>query len=176
MMGRVGPSLAWLGEARETLKRLPHLDAMQPIIVVCGAPNVGKSALIGALSTGTMEVNHYPFTTKQLHVGTLHPPALVPSDAGHTWVARPSDGRPQRHRTAGHRCLGARGLGGACSSTTPAVNAGRLDRGATPPASRKSRRCCPARHLEVITSKADLLDPLPSAWDEVKDGRTGRMA
>ena len=42
------------------------------------------------------------------------------------------------------------------------------DRGATPPA--RGSQDAAARHpLEVITSKADLLDPLPSAWDEVKD-------
>ena len=68
-MRQVGPSLTWLSEARETLKRLPKIDPVSPCIVVCGAPNVGKSAFIAALSTGKMEVNHYPFTTKQIHVG-----------------------------------------------------------------------------------------------------------
>ena len=37
--------------------------------MVCGAPNVGKSAFISALSSGNMEVNHYPFTTKRIHLG-----------------------------------------------------------------------------------------------------------
>jgi nucleolar GTP-binding protein len=69
VMRQVGPSLAWLSEARETLKRLPKIDTVLPCVVVCGAPNVGKSAFIAALSTGKMEVNHYPFTTKQIHVG-----------------------------------------------------------------------------------------------------------
>ena len=27
----------------------------------------------------------------------------------------------------------------------------------------------PGTQLEVVTSKADILNPLPSAWDEVKD-------
>ena len=39
------------------------------MIVVAGSPNVGKSALIGALSSGEPEVAAYPFTTKQLHLG-----------------------------------------------------------------------------------------------------------
>ena len=69
IMRRVGPSLSWLSEAREVLKRLPTIDQLLPCIVVCGAPNVGKSAFISALSSGKMEVNHYPFTTKQIHVG-----------------------------------------------------------------------------------------------------------
>ena len=69
LVGRIGPSLKWLGESREILKRLPSIDQLSPCIVVCGAPNVGKSAFISALSSGNMEVNHYPFTTKRIHLG-----------------------------------------------------------------------------------------------------------
>lgn len=69
LMRRISPSLEWLGASREVLRTLPSVDEASPCIVVCGAPNVGKSALIAALSTGRMEVASYPFTTKQLHVG-----------------------------------------------------------------------------------------------------------
>ena len=69
LVGRIGPSLKWLSESREILKRLPSIDQLSPCIVVCGAPNVGKSAFISALSSGNMEVNHYPFTTKRIHLG-----------------------------------------------------------------------------------------------------------
>ena len=69
IIGRIGPSLDWLGQSREILKRLPSIDQLCPCIVVCGAPNVGKSAFISALSSGNMEVNHYPFTTKRIHLG-----------------------------------------------------------------------------------------------------------
>ena len=69
IIGRIGPSLDWLGQSREVLKRLPSIDQLSPCIVVCGAPNVGKSAFISALSSGNMEVNHYPFTTKRIHLG-----------------------------------------------------------------------------------------------------------
>ena len=69
---QVGPSLVWLNEARETLRKLPSIDHSEPCIVVAGAPNVGKSALIATLSTGKPEVAGYPFTTKQLHVGHFH--------------------------------------------------------------------------------------------------------
>ena len=53
---QVGPSLAWLNDAKETLRNLPSIDAMEPCIVVAGAPNVGKSALINALSSGKPRV------------------------------------------------------------------------------------------------------------------------
>lgn len=69
IINQTSKSLEWLNSARETLKKLPSIDASNPCIVVAGAPNVGKSALISALSTGNPEVASYPFTTKQLHLG-----------------------------------------------------------------------------------------------------------
>ena len=69
ILDQVSPQILWLGEARDTLRHLPSLDPNEPCIVVAGAPNVGKSALITALSSGEPEVASYPFTTKQLHLG-----------------------------------------------------------------------------------------------------------
>ena len=66
---QIGENILWLGEARNILRELPSLDAAEPCIVVAGAPNVGKSALIKELSRGEPEVATYPFTTKRLHVG-----------------------------------------------------------------------------------------------------------
>ena len=66
---QISPQILWLGEAREILRKLPSVDSDEPVIVVAGSPNVGKSALIGALSSGEPEVAAYPFTTKQLHLG-----------------------------------------------------------------------------------------------------------
>ena len=34
-----------------------------------GMPNVGKSSLVTATSTGTPEISNYPFTTRQLKLG-----------------------------------------------------------------------------------------------------------
>ena len=69
ILDQVSPQILWLGEARDILRLLPSLDPSEPCIVVAGAPNVGKSALISALSSGEPEVASYPFTTKQLHLG-----------------------------------------------------------------------------------------------------------
>ena len=69
ILDQVSPQILWLGEARNVLRKLPSLDSDEPCIVVAGAPNVGKSALITALSSGEPEVAVYPFTTKQLHLG-----------------------------------------------------------------------------------------------------------
>ncbi|MFL2493382.1 MAG: NOG1 family protein [Candidatus Thalassarchaeum sp.] len=69
ILDQVSPQILWLGEARDILRHLPSLDPSEPCIVVAGSPNVGKSALISALSSGEPEVASYPFTTKQLHLG-----------------------------------------------------------------------------------------------------------
>ena len=69
ILDQVSPQILWLGEARDILRHLPSLDPTEPCIVVAGSPNVGKSALITALSSGEPEVASYPYTTKQLHLG-----------------------------------------------------------------------------------------------------------
>eukprot|EP00639_Heterosigma_akashiwo_P021394 CAMPEP_0206412346 /NCGR_PEP_ID=MMETSP0294-20121207/33928_1 /ASSEMBLY_ACC=CAM_ASM_000327 /TAXON_ID=39354 /ORGANISM="Heterosigma akashiwo, Strain CCMP2393" /LENGTH=388 /DNA_ID=CAMNT_0053873455 /DNA_START=93 /DNA_END=1260 /DNA_ORIENTATION=- len=40
-----------------------------------GAPNVGKSSIVRSISTGTPEVNNYPFTTRGMTMGHLYHPA-----------------------------------------------------------------------------------------------------
>ncbi len=69
IMYRIDKDLEFLMEARETLRTLPMIASNEPCVVVAGAPNVGKSALIASMSTGKPEIASYPFTTQQLHVG-----------------------------------------------------------------------------------------------------------
>jgi len=170
IMGRVGTSLTWLGESRETLKRLPHLDPMHPIIVVCGAPNVGKSAFIGALSTGTMEVNHYPFTTKQLHVGHFLHRRLA-----HQMLDTPGLlDRPMEDRNA----IEMQAI--AALEHVGSVALFLIDESATcgTPLEEQLhlldevRLLLPGTRLLEVTSKADLLDPRPEGWAATKDAET----
>ncbi|HKZ99456.1 MAG TPA: GTPase [Thermoplasmata archaeon] len=66
---QVGEDLDALEAARRALRRLPTIDPEVRTIVVAGYPNVGKSAFVRAVSTGTPRVAEYPFTTQGVTVG-----------------------------------------------------------------------------------------------------------
>ncbi|MEM0217144.1 MAG: GTPase [Candidatus Nezhaarchaeales archaeon] len=58
----------------EKLKRLPSFNFNIPIIIVSGAPNVGKSSFVKCVSTAEPEIADYPFTTKSVSVGHIMGP------------------------------------------------------------------------------------------------------
>ena len=68
---QVRKELDVLGRARNTMKKFPAVNPDNPTIVVAGAPNVGKSQLVGAISTAKPRVAVYPFTTQEISVGTF---------------------------------------------------------------------------------------------------------
>ena len=66
---QVDKELSFLAKARATIKAFPTIDPACPIIVIAGAPNVGKSQLVRGISTGKPRVASYPFTTQEIAVG-----------------------------------------------------------------------------------------------------------
>ena len=137
----------------------------ETVQIVCGAPNVGKSAFISALSSGNMEVNHYPFTTKQIHVGHFTHRRLV-----HQLVDTPGLlDRPMSRRNAieqqaiaaleniGSLVLFLLDTSEACG--TPLDEQLNLLEDVD--------RLLPGTDMLVVTSKADLLNPRPEGWDNV---------
>ncbi|MGY8728271.1 MAG: NOG1 family protein [Candidatus Poseidoniales archaeon] len=165
ILRRVGPSLTWLSESREVLKRLPTVDQLLPCIVVCGAPNVGKSAFISALSSGNMEVNHYPFTTRQIHVGHfVHRRLQFQLVDTPGLLDRPLEKRNDIELQAiaaleniGSLVLFLMDESEICG--TPIEEQQHL--------LEDVKKLLPGTDLMIVTSKADLLKPLPENWDEV---------
>ena len=165
ILRRVGPSLTWLSQSREVLKRLPTVDQLLPCIVVCGAPNVGKSAFISALSSGNMEVNHYPFTTRQIHVGHfVHRRLQFQLVDTPGLLDRPLEKRNdiELQAIAALENIGSLVLflideSEACGTSLEEQQHLLED----------VKKLLPGTDLMVVTSKADLLKPLPENWDEV---------
>jgi len=56
--------------AGKTLRKMPSLRKMKTVLIA-GYPNVGKSSILNKLSDSKVDVQPYPFTTKQLLVGYM---------------------------------------------------------------------------------------------------------
>ena len=68
---QIEKNLNFLISARSIFRNIPNVNNEKPLAVFAGAPNVGKSSLIGAISTGKPEVKSYPFTTKGVSLGHI---------------------------------------------------------------------------------------------------------
>jgi len=66
---QVSKELDFLASARNVIRKFPTVSPDDPTIVIAGAPNVGKSQLIGRISTAKPRVAVYPFTTQEISVG-----------------------------------------------------------------------------------------------------------
>jgi nucleolar GTP-binding protein len=65
----VEDSLDALTDARRQLSDLPTLRFDEPVLVIAGHPNVGKSSFIERLTRASPTIATYPFTTKGVHLG-----------------------------------------------------------------------------------------------------------
>ena len=73
----------------------PTLDPDAPIILV-GNPNVGKSALFGALTGRYVEVSNFPGTTVELSTGKVDGLPVIDTPGVHSLYPRSDDERVTR--------------------------------------------------------------------------------
>jgi nucleolar GTP-binding protein len=71
IMKRQKDSLLYLEQVRMHLARLPAIDPNTRTLIVCGAPNVGKSSFVNKVTRADVDVQPYAFTTKSLFVGHM---------------------------------------------------------------------------------------------------------
>ena len=71
IVNQIGDDMHFLAEARDHIRKMPHIEDDAVVVVVAGAPNVGKSSLINLISSGNSEIAPYPFTTRGIFLGHL---------------------------------------------------------------------------------------------------------
>ena len=65
-------TLKFLEKCRIDLMQVPSVDLILPSVVIAGYPNVGKSSLVGKISSAQPQISEYPFTTKQIYLGVYY--------------------------------------------------------------------------------------------------------
>ncbi|MHA1791697.1 MAG: NOG1 family protein [Promethearchaeota archaeon] len=72
MLTKLKGAFKYLRDARSSLRSIPVIHFNLPAVVFAGYPNVGKSSCINNFCGSTIKVAQYPFTTKEIMIGTFN--------------------------------------------------------------------------------------------------------
>lgn len=66
---KLNKRLIALEELRRNIRKMPFFNYDNPIVVIAGFPNVGKSSFLHSVTNAKPDIAEYPFTTKKVSVG-----------------------------------------------------------------------------------------------------------
>ena len=87
VMRQVGPSLTWLSEARETLKRLPRVDPISPMYRGVRCTKRGQVCVHLGAEHGKDGSESLPVHDEANPCGSFYSSTSSISDGGHAWIA-----------------------------------------------------------------------------------------
>ena len=58
-----------LENLRKKIRKMPFFNFENPIVVIAGFPNVGKSSFVKSVTNANPDIAEYPFTTKNVRIG-----------------------------------------------------------------------------------------------------------
>ncbi|MEM0156121.1 MAG: NOG1 family protein [Thermoplasmataceae archaeon] len=69
LIKNISGDLEFLSQCRDYMRKVPEIETDLDTFIIAGMPNVGKSSLLGVLTTSKPTVAPYPFTTQSIHIG-----------------------------------------------------------------------------------------------------------
>jgi len=69
LIKNISADLEFLSGCRDYMRKIPEIETEMETFIIAGMPNVGKSSLLGMLTTSQPKVAPYPFTTQSIHIG-----------------------------------------------------------------------------------------------------------
>ncbi len=71
VMKTLDKNILLISKYKRELKKYPRIDEENPIVILVGYPNTGKSTILKRLTTSKPKIAEYAFTTKNINLGKM---------------------------------------------------------------------------------------------------------